>query len=142
MTEVFQNPGDEALGQMLQSATRIAIVGLSPKPDRPSYIVAREMQKYGYVIVPVRPAVQTVLDEPAYARLEDVPGPLDMAVIFRAADQLEPVVDSVIARGIPVLWIQEGIINEAAALRARANGIEVVMDRCIYKEYERLGLDQ
>jgi predicted CoA-binding protein len=88
--------------------------------------------------VPVRPAVREVLGETAYARLADVPAQIDLVDVFRAADRIDPVVDECIALGLPALWIQEGIVNEAAAQRAVAAGIKVVMDRCISVEYRKL----
>ncbi|AZN38159.1 CoA-binding protein [Iodobacter ciconiae] len=136
----FQNPNDEAIRQFLLSIHRIAVVGLSPKPDRPSFTVAKVMQQAGMQIVPVRPFTDTVLGETAYAHLSDVPGKVDLVNVFRAADQISPIVDEAIALQIPAIWIQQGIINEAAAERARAAGLFVVMDRCIKLDYLRLCL--
>lgn len=138
MNEVFHNPSDTDLKTLLAQARNLAIVGLSPKANRPSHAVARQMQDFGYRIIPVRPAVKTILDQPVYARLEDVADPVDMAIIFRAADQVDGIVTSCIECRIPVMWLQEGIVNEAAARRAQAAGITVIMDQCIYKVYQRL----
>jgi predicted CoA-binding protein len=137
----FTNPDDETLRGLLQATRRIAVIGLSPKPDRPSYQVAAAMQRYGYTVVPVRPATTEVLGEACHADLADVPGTVDMADVFRAAEHVGPIVDACIARGVKLLWLQEGVVNEAAAERARAAGVTVVMDRCLWKEYCRLGLD-
>lgn len=117
---MFVNPPDEALRALLQMARTIAVVGLSPNPDRPSHRIARRLQQWGYRVIPVRPAVEQVLGEKAYARLADVPEKIDLVDVFRAADRLDPVVDEAIALGLPALWIQEGIVNEAAAARAQA----------------------
>lgn len=135
---MFRNPAAEEMRALLERAKTIAVVGLSPNPERPSHRIARRLQQWGYRVVPVRPAVREVLGEPAYARLADVPVAIDLVDVFRAADRLDPVVDECIALGVPALWIQEGIVNEAAAERARAAGILVVMDRCISVEYRRL----
>lgn len=135
---MFRNPPDDQLRALLAAAKTIAVVGLSPNPDRPSHRIARRLQQWGYRIVPVRPAVREVLGEPAYARLADVPAKIDLVDVFRAADRIDPVVDECIALGLPALWIQEGIVNEAAAQRATAAGMQVVMDRCISVDYRRL----
>jgi predicted CoA-binding protein len=135
---MFRNPPEEEMRALLSGAKTIAVVGLSPDPDRPSHRIARRLQQWGYRVVPVRPAVQEVLGEKAYARLADVTVKIDLVDVFRAADQLDPVVDECIALGLPVLWIQEGIVNEPAAARALAAGIKVVMDRCISVEYRKL----
>ena len=123
---------------LLSGAKTIAVVGLSPNPDRPSHRIARRLQQWGYRVVPVRPAVEEVLGEKAYARLADVPVKIDLVDVFRAADQVDPVVDECIALKLPALWIQEGIVNEPAAARALAAGIKVVMDRRISVEYRNL----
>jgi uncharacterized protein len=135
---MFENPDSEQLRALLSGAKTIAVVGLSPNPERPSHRIARRLQQWGYRVVPVRPGVAEVLGEKAYARLAEVPGKIDVVNVFRAADQVDRVVDDCIALGVPALWIQEGIVNEPAAARARAAGIKVVMDRCISVEYRRL----
>ena len=97
--------------------------------------VAQALQGFGYRIVPVRPAIAEMLGETAYARLVEVPGKIDLVDVFRAAEHLDAIVEECIALKIPAIWIQEGIVNEAAAQRACQAGITVVMDRCIYKDY-------
>ena len=134
----FNNPDDDALRRIFRATTTIAVVGLSPKPNRPSHGVARALQRFGYHIIPVRPAVKEVLGERAYATLEEVPQPIDMVDVFRAPEYVDEIVDSCIALGVGVLWLQEGVVNDAAAQRAREAGITVVMDRCTYKDYVRL----
>lgn len=134
----FTNPSAEDIRALLKRVRNIAVVGLSPKSNRPSYVVARAMQGFGYRIIPVRPAVAEVLGEKAYAALADVAEPIDLVDAFRAADHIDELVDECIRLHIPALWIQEGIVNEAAAQRAREAGIFVVMDRCIYKDYVAL----
>jgi len=135
---MFRNPPEDAQRALLRGAKTIAVVGLSPNSGRPSHRIARRLQQWGYRVVPVRPAVQEVLGEKAYARLADVPVEIDLVNVFRAADQLDPVVDECIALKVPALWIQEGIVNEAAAERALAAGIQVVMDSCISVAYRKL----
>jgi hypothetical protein len=133
-----QNPAPDEIRALLKKVRTIAVVGLSPQPARPSYFVAKAMQRFGYRIVPVRPAVSEVLGEKAYATLADVPGPIDLVDVFRAAEHVDAIVDECLRLKIPAIWIQEGIINEAAAQKARDAGMTVVMDRCIYKDYVEL----
>lgn len=132
---MFTNPTPDRIRSLLQEVKSIAVVGLSPRPERPSYRVSRAMQGFGYRIVPVRPAVSEVLGEKAYAKLSDIPEKVDMVDVFRAGDQIDPIIDECIALGITRLWLQDGVINEAAAERARAAGITVVMDRCVWRDY-------
>jgi predicted CoA-binding protein len=134
----FQNPDDDVLRRIFRTTTNIAVVGLSPRPNRPSHGVARALQRFGYHIIPVRPAIKEVLGEPAYASLEEVPLTIDLVNVFRAPAHVDEIVDSCIALGISVLWLQDGVINEAAAQRASDAGITVVMDRCTYRDYVRL----
>lgn len=132
---MFQNPEAHARCALLNSVKRIAVVGLSPNPARPSNGVARAMREFGFSIIPVHPAVREVLGEPAYAQLADVPAPIDLVNVFRRAEFIDEIVDSCLELGIKALWIQEGIVNQPAALRAQAGGVTVVMDRCIYRDY-------
>lgn len=132
---MFANPPAEEIRALLQRIETIAVVGLSPKPDRPSYGVARALQGFGYRIVPVRPATAEVLGEKAYPTLSDVPERIDLVDAFRAAEHIDALVDECIALGVPAIWVQEGIVNDSAAQRAREAGMMVVMDRCIYKDY-------
>ncbi len=134
----FANPSADEMRALLTRVKTIAVVGLSPKADRPSYGVAKALQRFGYRIVPVRPATAEVLGEKAYATLKDIPFPVDLVDVFRAAEHIPEVVEESIAIGAPAIWIQEDIVNEAAAEKARAAGMTVVMDRCIYKDYMAL----
>lgn len=131
----YQPPTPDEIRSLLQGVKTIAVVGLSPKPDRPSHAVARALQRFGYRIVPVRPAVDAVLGEKAYARLTDIPFPVDLVDVFRAPEHVPAIVEAAIAIGAKAIWLQEGVINEPAAERAQAAGLTVVMDRCIYKDY-------
>ncbi|MDA8093198.1 MAG: CoA-binding protein [Betaproteobacteria bacterium] len=131
----FVNPSCEEVCARLKQVRRIAVVGLSPNPSRPSHGVARALQAYGFEIVPVRPKVSEVLGAKAYARLADVPGRIDLVDVFRAPEYIPDIVAQCIAIGAPALWLQEGIVHEEAAHRARAAGLWVVMDRCLYRDY-------
>ncbi len=138
MSEPFFNPDPAAIKNLLGRIRTIAVVGLSPRPDRPSHKVARAMQGFGFRIVPVRPGVTEVLGERAYSALSDIPFAVDLVDVFRAAEDLPRIVEECLELNIPALWIQEGIVNVAAGSRARAGGIFTVMDRCIWKEYVAL----
>ena len=122
---------------MLKRVKTIAVIGLSPNPTRPSYEVSQAMQGYGYTIIPVHPAAREILGQRAYPRLADIPVGVDLVNVFRRAEYMEGVVDDCRGVGVKNLWIQEGIINEPAAIRARNAGIWVVMDCCIYRDYRR-----
>ena len=134
MKPTFVAPSEEAIRKLLDSIHHIAVIGLSPKPKRPSYKVASALQQFGYHIIPVRPAINEVLGETAYASLEEVPGQIDLVDVFRAAEFVSDIVDECIRLKIPALWLQDGVIDDAAAARAQAAGIFVVMDRCIYRD--------
>jgi predicted CoA-binding protein len=111
------NPTPDQIRSLLREVKTIAVVGLSPRAERPSYRVSRAMQGFGYRIVPVRPAVTEVLGEKAYARLSDIPFPVDLVDVFRNADEVGPIVDECIALGVKRLWLQDGVVNEEAAER-------------------------
>jgi hypothetical protein len=131
----FENPNVEELRGLLKRIKTIAVVGLSPNPDRPSHGVARAMQRFGYTVIPVHPAADEILGAKAYPRLSDVPGPIDLVDVFRRAEHVDAVVDECLKIGLKNLWIQDDIINIPAALRARDGGMTVVMNRCIYRDY-------
>ena len=128
---------DDPIRELLARSKVIAVVGLSSKPHRPSHGVARYLQSVGYKILPVNPNEREVLGEKSYARLEDVPVKVDIVDIFRRSERVPPVVESAIAIGARAVWMQEGVIHEEAAARARAAGLEVVMDRCLLKEHNK-----
>jgi len=132
------NPNPEEICTLLRGIRTIAVVGLSSNPSRPSFRVAQAMQGHGYRIVPVRPLLEQALGETAYADLESIPFKVDMVDVFRAPEHVPAIVDSCIALGIPRLWLQDGVIHEDAAQRARDAGITVVMDRCIWRDYSQL----
>ncbi len=132
---VFQNPPGPEIKRLIQSMKTIAVVGLSPKPDRPSHGVAKGMQRFGYRIIPVNPGQTELLGEKVYPDLLSLPGPVDLVDVFRSPEHVDGVVDQCIARKFPALWLQEGVVNEKAAQRARDAGMFVVMDRCLFKDY-------
>lgn len=134
----FENPPLDEIRALLERVRTIAVVGLSPKPNRPSHSVAAALQCFGYRIIPVRPAVESVLGEKAYAELRELPEKPDLVDVFRAPEHVGPLVDECIALGIQAIWLQDGVINEAAALKARQAGLTVIMDRCIYRDYMSL----
>jgi uncharacterized protein len=135
----FTNPAPDEIRRLLNTVHSIAVVGLSPNPARPSFRVARGLQGFGYRIMPVRPKVDEVLGEIAYPDLESLPELPDIVDVFRAAEHIPAIVDSCIKLGIRNLWLQEGIIHEQAALRAREAGINVVMDRCLWRDAVQSG---
>jgi len=126
------------IANLLQSTHVIAVVGLSAKPWRASYGVSEYMQSAGYRIIPVNPQEKEVLGEKAYFRLEDVPEAIDMVNIFRNSEAVPEIVEAAIKVGAKSVWMQEGIVHEAAAQRAREAGLVVVMDRCLLKEHRKL----
>ncbi|HEY7425959.1 MAG TPA: CoA-binding protein [Gemmataceae bacterium] len=134
----LHNATSEEIRALLQSVRTIAVVGLSDKPERDSYHVAVYLQKHGYRIIPVNPAVSEVLGEKAYASLRDVPDKIDMVDIFRRPDAVPAIVEDAIAVGARTVWMQEGIVHNAAADMARAAGLHVVMNKCMLKEHARL----
>lgn len=125
----------DAIADLLKRAKTIAVVGLSDSPLRPSYGVSEYMQKSGYRIIPVNPAISEALGEKSYASLLEVSAKIDIVNIFRRSEFVEQVVDEVIAIKAPAIWMQEGVIHEKAAAKARKAGIFVVMDRCILVEH-------
>lgn len=136
----FANPNDDELRALLRRVQTIAVVGFSPKKDRPSHGVAAALQRFGYRIIPVRPALGEGLGEKAWPDLASIPDPgrIDLVDVFRAPEHVDEIIDACIALKIPAVWLQEGVVNEAAARRAREAGMTVVMDRCAYRDYVRL----
>ena len=123
---------------LLRSAKTIAVVGLSSRRSRPSYGVSEYMQSRGYRIIPVNPNETEVLGEKACASLEEIPEHIDIVDIFRRAECVPDIVDSAIRIGAKGVWMQEGVVHDEAAGKARAAGLEVVMDRCILKEHRKM----
>src|SRR6202790_1836958 len=126
----------DAIADLLKRSKTIAVVGLSNNPLRPSHGVSAYMQTNGYHIIPVNPEIKGALGEKAYASLLDVPKKIDIVNIFRRPEFVEEVVDQAIQLKVPAIWMQEEVVNEKAAEKARQAGIFVVMDRCILKEHK------
>jgi predicted CoA-binding protein len=127
----------DSIAEILERGKTLAVVGLSSKAARPSHGVAAYMQSHGYRIIPVNPNVESVLGEKAFASLDEVPEPVDVVVVFRRPEFVPEVVEAAIRKQAKVIWMQEGVIHEQAAERARAAGLTVVMDRCILKEHAK-----
>ena len=125
--------------EILKSARVIAVVGLSPEPDRPSYRVASYLKEHGYTIIPVNPQEEEILGERSYPDLSSIPEPVDVVDIFRRSEEVLDIVEQAIRIGAKVVWMQEGVINEAAATRAKEAGLLVVMDKCMLKEHQKWG---
>jgi predicted CoA-binding protein len=126
------------LRRILKGTRTIAVVGLSANWWRPSYFAAKYMQEHGYRVIPVNPAYQEVLGETCYASLKDIPEPVDMVDCFRKSEEIPALADEAIAIGAKTLWMQLGVVNEAAAQTARTAGLDVIMDRCVKIEHARL----
>ena len=141
---MFTNPSSEQITQLLRSARVVAVVGLSADPTRPSYRVASALQHFGYRIIPVTPTAQEVLGEraiPDLAHLPDVLKPgehVDIVDVFRRPEHVAAIVEECIRLKLPALWLQDGVIDEAAAERAHAAGIFTVMDRCLFRDRSAL----
>jgi predicted CoA-binding protein len=129
------SPHPDPITDLLRQAETIAVVGLSNSPLRPSHGVSAYMQSHGYRIIPVNPHIESCLGQKAYASLLEVPGKIDIVNIFRRSEFVEDVVDQAIRLKAPAIWMQEDVIHEKAAEKARRAGIFVVMDRCILKEH-------
>ncbi len=124
--------------ELLKSARTIAVVGLSNRRFRPSYGVSEYMQRAGFRIVPVNPTLAEVLGEKCYPTLDEVPDAIDVVNIFRRSEYVPEIVEAAIRKGAKAVWMQEGVVHEDAARRARDAGLFVVMDRCILKEHRKL----
>lgn len=129
---------DAGIRRILEQHKVIAMVGLSPKAERPSHGVARYLLAHGYTVIPVNPGQREILGQPCYARLADIPVAVDMVDVFRHPDDVLPIAAEAIAIGAKSLWLQLGVINREAAELAAAAGLDVVMDRCPKIELARL----
>jgi predicted CoA-binding protein len=126
----------EAIEWILKNCKKIALFGASPREKRPSYRIMKFLLEKGYEVLPIRPAVKEILSQRCYPTVQEVPGPIDLALIFRRAEDVPPLVDQAIAKGAKAFWMQEGIISPEAFRHAQEAGLRVVMDRCIYKELQ------
>jgi predicted CoA-binding protein len=133
------NPTDDQIRKILDGMKRVAVVGLSAKADRASHGIAKFLVGQGFEVVGVNPVLkEDVLGIPVYATLSTIPGPVDVVDVFRRSETVPPVMDEAIAIKAPVVWLQEGVVHEEAAAKARDAGLDVIQDRCLYKEWLRL----
>ncbi len=135
------NPENSEITRMLKDTKTIAIVGLSPKEDRPSHRVAVYLKSQGYTIIPVRPKIKEILGEKAYGNLSEIPPDIqvDMVDIFRRPSEVLPIVEAAIKRGdVKVIWMQERIVNNEAREKGLDAGFDVVMDKCTLKEHKKI----
>ncbi|MGA9039110.1 MAG: CoA-binding protein [Terriglobales bacterium] len=135
MSPVSSLPQSDPIFELLQNSKTIAVVGLSDSPLRPSHGVSAYMQTHGYRIIPVNPRIQVSLGEKSYASLLEVPEKIDIVNIFRRPEFVDQIVDQAIQLKVPAIWMQEEVVNEKAAEKARKAGIFVIMDRCILQEH-------
>lgn len=138
MQPLILNPGDDQLRRALRECRRIAVVGLSPDPSRPSHDVASYMQRQGYQIIPVNPKEERILGEQCYPDLAAIPGPVEVVDVFRRSEHLVPIAQEAVAKGAKVLWMQQGVMNAQAARLAEQAGLLVVQDSCLKIEHARL----
>ena len=131
-------PSTEDIKRILSENKTIAVVGLSPKWNRPSHFAAKYMKEHGYKIIPVNPGYDKILGEKCYKNLLDIPEPVDIVDIFRRSKDVPPIVDDAIRIGAKFVWMQLTVVNEEAAQKARDAGLEVVMNRCVKIEYGRI----
>jgi len=131
---------EAGLKEILSNSKTVAVVGISPKEDRPSYIVASYLKSKGYQIIPVRPDGEEILGEKVYHSLTEIPKEIKVEVvdIFRKSEDVPPIVEEAIQRGAKVIWMQEGITHKEAGEKAEKAGLKVIMDRCMKKEHQRL----
>ena len=127
---ILSNEYVATIRKVLRESKTIAVVGLSPKPNRPSHQVARYLMEVGYTIIPVNPGQDIILGQTCYSNIRDIPTPVDMVDIFRRQEEVVPIVEDAIGIGARFIWMQQGIVNEEAAEKAEAAGLIVIMDRC------------
>ena len=125
----------DVAARILREYRRVAVVGISDRQERDSYRVAAYLEQAGYTIIPVNPNVSQVLGQRCWPSLDDVPGPIEVVDVFRRSELVEPVVDAAIRVGAKAVWMQDGVVHEAAAVKARAAGLLVVMDRCMLRDH-------
>lgn len=133
-----QNASSDEIAQIIRAARTIAVVGISSNAEKASYRVAKYLHDAGFTIIPVNPTISEWNGLTAYASLKDIPGPIDIVDIFRRPEDVPPVVDEAIAKKAKVVWMQQGIVHNGAADKARTAGLQVVMDRCLLVEHRHL----
>ncbi|MBW2083320.1 MAG: CoA-binding protein [Deltaproteobacteria bacterium] len=132
------NPPSEEILEILRKVKKIAIVGLSPKENRDSNKVARYLMKQGYEIIPVNPGQRQILGQTCYKSLSDIPFDVDMADLFLNPKRVPPVVGQAIDKGIPIIWMQLGVVHNEAARKAMEAGIQVIMNKCVKMEHQAM----
>ena len=135
---MFANPDDAQISSLLKNSTTIAVVGISGNPERDSYKVAKYLQKQGYKIIPINPAIKEVLGEKAYSSLTHVSIPVDIVDVFRRSEKVPEVIKEALRAKPKAIWLQLGVVNEEASKQAIEKGLIVIMDRCIKIEHNRL----
>lgn len=140
LSDQYQNPSDDQIKELLIKYKTVAVIGLSSDEGRPSYGVSRYMQRCGYKIIPVNPKEKEILGEKVYPSLSAIPEKVDIVDIFRRSEFVPPVVEEAVKIGAKVIWMQEGVVNQAAAQFAAQQGIVVVMDKCIFKEHRKCAI--
>jgi uncharacterized protein len=138
MTADFKNPSDTEIADLLKRAKRIAVVGMSAKPERASHSVAHYLMTRGYEVIPVNPMEAEIFGLKSYASLSDISGSIDIVDIFRRSDQTDPIIDEAIELKAGAIWMQLDVVNDAGSGRAQRAGLVVVQDRCIKVEHARL----
>jgi len=135
----FKNPSDDRIKTILTDMKRVAVIGISAKEDRASHGIAKFLKGLGLEVVGVNPVLeQPVLDLEIYPSLAEVPGKVDIVDVFRRSETIAPIMDAAIQRGDSCVWLQENVVNEEVAQKGADAGVDVIMDRCIYKEWLRL----
>jgi uncharacterized protein len=129
---------DDEIVEILRAPTTVAVVGISDKPDRDSFQVAKYLQEQGYRVIPVNPMLETVLGQRCYSSLRGVPERIDIVDIFRRSEAVPEIVDEAIEVGAKVVWMQLGVVHEEAAAKAQQAGLKAVMDRCMKRDHSRL----
>ncbi|NIP41123.1 MAG: CoA-binding protein [candidate division Zixibacteria bacterium] len=135
---MVENPSDDKIKEILKNKKVVAVVGLSPKPERASNDVASYLKEKGYKIIPVNPGHEEILGEKAYPSLADIPEKVDIVDVFRRSEHTGPIIDEAISIDADVIWLQQGIRNDEAAQKALEAGKTVVQDRCMLQEHRRL----
>ena len=133
-SQEYQNPSDDRIKEILQKYKKVAVEGLSSDQTRPSHGIARHLQGKGFKIIPVNPNETEISGEKTYPNLSSIPERVEIVEVFRRPEHVPPIVDQAIKIGAKVVWMQEGVINHPAALKASQNGVTVVMNRCMAKE--------
>jgi predicted CoA-binding protein len=136
--EQYKNPPDDRIKEILKTYKNVAVVGLSSDENRPSYGVSRYLQKRGYKIIPVNPKETEILGEKVYPTLSVIPDKVEIVDVFRRSEFVPPIVDEAVKIGAKAIWLQEGVVNHPAAIKASQQGVLVVMDKCMLKEHRKL----